>query len=218
MPTVVPHPHLMTFGRKPPFTPGYQPENYPGPVLPPTQTELDYRSSPPATDPFPKCDTSLPYKDVVYLQAQESSEKTSTTHPSKKLTVKCQYKGRAPANMLRGSATSDDQFVYCVLANSTSVYRYELSARKFEELASCPYRNAGLAIINGELTAVGGMDGTNRINKLFTLRQGEWVTEYPPMNIARSMASVVATPNGDCLFVIGGSARYSVTPVELFHL
>ena len=120
--------------------------------------------------------------------------------------------------MLRGSATNDDQFVYCVLANSTSVYRYELSAGKFEELASCPYRNAGLAIINGELTAVGGMDGTNRINKLFTLRKGEWVAEYPPMNIARSMASVVATPNGDCLFVIGGSASHSVTSVELFRL
>jgi hypothetical protein len=129
--------------------------------------------------------------------------------------VECQYKGRAPANMLRGSATNDDQFVYCALANSTSVYRYELSAGKFEELASCPYRNAGLAIIDGELTAVGGMDGANRTNKLFTLQKGEWVTEYPPMNIARSMATVVATPNGDCLFVIGGD---SVTSVELFRL
>ena len=120
--------------------------------------------------------------------------------------------------MLRGSATNDDQFVYCALANSTSVYRYELSAGKFEELASCPYGNAGLAIISGELTAVGGMDGANRTNKLFTLRKEEWVTEYPPMNIARSMATVVATPNGDCLFVIGGSARYLVTSVELFCL
>ena len=128
-----------------------------------------------------------------------------------------QYKG-APTNMLRGSATSDDQFVYCALANSTSVYQYELSAGKFEELAPCPYRNAGLAIVDGELTAVGGMDGNNRINKFFTLRKGEWVAEYPPMNIARSITSVVATPNGDCLFVIGGSARYSVASVELFRL
>ena len=117
--------------------------------------------------------------------------------------------------MLRGSATNDDQFVYCALANSTSVYRYELSAGKFKKLASCPYRNAGLAIIDGELTAVGGVDGTNHINKLFTLRKGEWVAEYPPMNIARSMATVVATPNGDCLFVIGGD---SVTSMELFRL
>ena len=89
MPTLIPHQQLSK--RMTLFTPKYQLKSYPGPVLPPTQMELDYRSSPPATDPWPKRDTSLPSKDVAfaaYLQVLESSEKlgfTSTTHPSTSL-------------------------------------------------------------------------------------------------------------------------------------
>ena len=72
------------------------------------------------------------------------------------------------------------------------------------ELPSCPYVNSGLAIIDSELTTVGGEDRAGPTNKLFTLRQGKWVEVYPPMNTARSHPAVVSTSDGDYLIVIGG--------------
>ena len=89
-------------------------------------------------------------------------------------------------------------------------------------LSSCPYRDSGLAIIDSELTTVGGRDGAgHRSNRLFTLRQGKWVEVYPPMNTARSSPAVVSTSDGDdYLIAIGGfgSDRVATATVELFHV
>ena len=89
------------------------------------------------------------------------------------------------------------------------------------ELPSCPYENSGLAIIDSELTTVGGEDRAGcDTNKLFTLRQGKWVKVYPPMNAARSGPAVVSTSDGDYHIVIGGyvSVVARTVTVELFQV
>ena len=58
--------------------------------------------------------------------------------------------------------------------------------------------------MNDVLTAVGGWGISGRTNKLVTLRQSQWVEEYPPMSTARSSPAVVCTSNGMNAFVIGG--------------
>ena len=71
--------------------------------------------------------------------------------------------------------------------------------------------NPELAIIDSELTTVGGRD--NRYcptNKLFTLQQRKWVEKYPPMNIAHNSPAVVSTSDGDYLIVIGGGGEMVV--------
>ena len=121
--------------------------------------------------------------------------------------------------MYRGSATTDGQFAYLTPDDSTSIYRYEWIGEKWEELPSCPYRDSGLVIIDGKLTAVGGYDGSHT-NKLLTLRQRKWVKEYPPMNTARSYTAVVSTSDGEYLMVIGGyggGGDWTAT-VELFQV
>ena len=121
--------------------------------------------------------------------------------------------------MARGSATTDGRFAYFAPAGSTSVYRYEYSTEKWEELPTCPYQNSGLVVIDRELTAVGGWDGSHRTNKLYTLRQREWVEKYPPMSTARSCPAVVSTSDGKHLIVIGGFGGGSWTAtVELFQV
>ena len=133
--------------------------------------------------------------------------------------MQCQQKKRAPCRMLRGSATTDGQFAYFTPAGSTSLYQYEYSTEKWSDLPPCPYSDSGLAIINSELTTVGGRDGRSRTNKLFTLRQRKWVKKYPPMNIARDRPAVVSTSDGDYLIYIGGHVGVGWTAtVELFQV
>ena len=140
---------------------------------------------------------------------------------SHQLTVQCRQKKRAPCNMVRGSAATDGRFVYITPRGSTSLYQYERSTEEWMELPSCPCRDSGLAIIDSELTTVGGMDRAGRrTNRLFTLRQGKWVEVYPPMNTARSSPAVVSTSDGDYLIAIGGyvSDRVATATVELFRV
>ena len=72
---------------------------------------------------------------------------------SPQLTVQCHKKKIAPRVMMRGSATTDNQFAYFIPVGSYSVYRYQW---KWKELPPSLYWNSGLVIIDGELTAVGG--------------------------------------------------------------
>ena len=107
--------------------------------------------------------------------------------------------------MYKGSAATNGRFVYITPFDSTSLYQYECSTEEWTELPSCPYENSGLAIIDSELTTVGGGVGAGHCtNKLFTLRQGKWVEVYPPMNTAHSFPAVVSTSDGDYLIAIGG--------------
>ena len=131
-----------------------------------------------------------------------------------------QQKKSAPCQMVRGSATNDGEFAYFAPLDSTSLYQYEYSKQKWTDLSPCPYGDSGLAIIDSELTTVGGWDGSSRrTNQLFTLTQGKWVKKYPPMNTACSDLAVVSTSDGDYLIVIGGhdGGCWTAT-VELFQV
>ena len=129
----------------------------------------------------------------------------STCHViSPQLTVQCHVKKTAPRGMRTGSAMTDRHFAYFSSWNSTSVYSYEWSVDKWDQLPPCPCRDSALVIIDGELTAVGGVKGYRSTNKLLTLQQRGWAKKYPPMNTARSDTAVVSTSDGDNIMVIGG--------------
>ena len=132
--------------------------------------------------------------------------------------MQCRGKKRAPRGMARGSATTDGRFPYFAPRHSTSVFQYEYSTEKWEELPACPQQNSGLVVIDRELTAVGGLYGSYRTNKLYTLRQRKWVKKYPPMNTARSYPAVVSTSDGEHLIVIGGLGGGWTATVELFQV
>ena len=67
---------------------------------------------------------------------------------------------------------------------------------------------------------MGGRDGSRYTNKLFTLRQGQWVDHYSPMNTGRSSPAVVSTADGNYIVVIGwyGVGGNWTATVELFHV
>ena len=120
--------------------------------------------------------------------------------------------------MFRGSATTDGLLAYFTSYDCTSVYQYECSTEKWEELPSCPYNDSGLVVIDRELTAAVG-EYYRYTNKLYTLRQRKWIEEYPPMNTERSRPAVVSTADGEYLIVIGGTVGDGWTAtVELFQV
>ena len=127
-------------------------------------------------------------------------------------------KKSAPDIMKIGSATSGAQFAYFISEDSLSniVYRYQWSTEEWEKLAPCPYRGSALVIIDGALTAVGGLAGSDHTHtaKLVTLQQNQWVEEHPPMNIARYKITAVVTSDGNLTLVIGGGSRNCA--VELY--
>ena len=122
--------------------------------------------------------------------------------------------------MARGSATTDHQFAYFTPLGSNSVYSFEWNTEQWNKLPSSPYDNCALVIIDGTLTTVGGGGYRSGLtNKLFTLRQRQWVEEYPPMNTACSIPAVVSTSGGDYIIVIGGCGDGGWTgTVELFQV
>ena len=105
--------------------------------------------------------------------------------------------------MTRGSATADHQFAYFTPCGSNTVYRYEWNTERWKQLTPCPFVDCALVMIDGTLTTLGGYRSVYT-NKRFTLRQRQWVEEYPPMNTARSLPAVVSTSGGDYIIVIGG--------------
>ena len=139
---------------------------------------------------------------------------------SPQLTVQCHtQKKTAPRGMASGSAVADLNIVYCAPRDSNSVYRYLLREDQWNDLPSRPYENSGLVVIDGELTAVGGWDGSRMTNKLFTLRQSRWVEEYPSMNTTRSYPAVVSTSNDRHMNIItiGGWGDRWIDAVELYN-
>ena len=123
---------------------------------------------------------------------------------SPQLTVQCHDKITAPCEMTRGSATNTMQYAYFMPLSLSTVYRYEWTTEKWDELPPCPYQNSALVIIDEALTAVGGNDGSHYMNKLLTFRQKKWAKELPLMTTARSSTAVVSTSAGEYVMVIGG--------------
>ena len=80
--------------------------------------------------------------------------------------------------------------------SSNRVFRYSTSDDDWIELpAPCPNSDPGLAMIQGTLTSVGGWKEEGQScfdNKLFSYTEGEWVEQYPAMQVARSSPAVVS--------------------------
>ncbi|CAI8044495.1 hypothetical protein GBAR_LOCUS24675, partial [Geodia barretti] len=161
------------------------------------QKEKQLRSSEAPVADFQKTLQQRDSEPTQRTKTQPSLLPTAVPHSTpvnikpRKLTVQCNLKETAPREMFRGSATTDGTFAYFTPRYSNSVYQYECSTEKWEELPSCPYQDSGLVIIDRELTAVGGRDGSHRTSKLYTLRQRKWVEKYPPMNTGPSRSAVV---------------------------
>ena len=116
-----------------------------------------------------------------------------------------------PCSVIRGcDAVVKGTIVYFMVAGSSCVYNFSTTDNTCFSLPDCPVSSSSLAIINDQLTAIGGslQDGNGRTkscsDRLFTFKDtGVWTAdEFPHMPTKRD--STLSLNIGRALVVAGG--------------
>ena len=128
--------------------------------------------------------------------------------PPPQLNLQSRRMRDAPAAMIRGSAVTYGNIVFCISYDSYTIYRYDTDQDEWKEHAKCPYRDTALTFINGYLTTVGGRDERETTNKVLSRKGGRWEEEVPPMVTARYDHAVMT--NKQTVVVAGGEKEESV--------
>ena len=151
-------------------------------------------------------------RQVEQLQQQLSHQvqtipdhKPNPEPRERKVTLNWRDEGEALFAMRRGAAVIDGGVAYFMSYNGLAC-SYNSNSKKWSELPKYPYIYSSLAVVNGQLTAIGGSeDWRNKhtyTNKLFSLR-GNWSDVFPPMPTKRR--STTAVTSKEHLIVTGGS-------------
>ncbi|MCG8622751.1 MAG: protein kinase, partial [Proteobacteria bacterium] len=80
------------------------------------------------------------------------------------------------------------------------LYTYNVSDNSWSYLPNCPFFSFSLAILNGQLTTIGGDPLTNKLMS-FT-DECKWIEKFPPMPTKRMFTTAVCT--GTVLLIAGG--------------
>ena len=112
--------------------------------------------------------------------------------------------GKAPSEMIRGAAVVDGNAAYFMNFDG-EVCSYNVSSKKWSILPKCPYRNSSLAVINGQVTTIGGCKGLGNkdtyTNKLLCLPGYKEI--FPAMPTKRRDTTAVTSK--EHLIVAGGA-------------
>ena len=94
------------------------------------------------------------------------------------------------------------------------LFSYNISDNSWLQLLDCPFGRCSLAIINGQLTTIGGEPFTNKLMSLTD--EYKWTEKFPPMPTKRTHVTAVCT--GTVLIVIGGiGERGALATVEVLN-
>ena len=125
---------------------------------------------------------------------------------------------KAPREMRRGSAAVDGSMAYFnSWSTSRSVHAYDSDKEVWSQIPKCPQMYFTLAIVNGLLTAVGGLQSLQLTNTLLSLTgegsRRKWTKHFPPMPTKRYFTAVVCS--GRSLVVAGGDNFTILSTVEV---
>jgi hypothetical protein len=140
------------------------------------------------------------------LPVQPSLQVDHKPHPHRvrKMTLNWRDGGRAPLKLYKGAAVVDGDMAY-FMSGSGEVCSYNVSSKKWSKLSTCPYRYSSLAVINGQLTTIGGCKELGNkdtyTNKLLSLPGYKEV--FPAMPTKRWGTTAVTSK--EHLIVAGGT-------------
>ena len=113
----------------------------------------------------------------------------------------------APVGEMSGAAVVHCNTAY--FSQGTSVYSYTLSQDKWTELKQCKYKHFSMAVVDNQLTTIGGQHASTSINCLLCLSRSsseiKWEELLPPMPTRRIWSAAVTTPTH--LIVAGGQTQ-----------
>ena len=129
-----------------------------------------------------------------------------------------------PEDMRRGSAVTHDKMAYFNPRGSTNVYQFDAEKDDWRTLPNCPHYYSAMAVVNGQITTIGGSHGRYRgvaTNSLASLTgEGEdrkWVEHLPRMPTSRYALAAVTT--GRTLVAAGGhDGERRVSTVEVLDM
>ena len=137
----------------------------------------------------------------------------SLVAPKAKLALKWTTCKAAPCKMHYGSATEFGREAYFRHAFSGQVWSYNSDMQKWSALPECHRKDFTLTVVDGLVTAVGGVQSGNHINTLLSLKKEggkwKWVDYFRPMRTKRSLTAVVCS--GRALVVAGGEGEWCKT-------
>ena len=146
----------------------------------------------------------------------ELQEKDKPLQQTRKLTFSWSM-CNAPCKMKRGSATVCGSMAFFNPDGSNQIHFYNEDSHKWFILPQCPKTDFTLAVINGFVTAVGGIQpgawsGVAQLTNtlLSVIKEGEkwkWVERLPPMPTKRKLTAVACS--GKTLVVAGGGVNQS---------
>ena len=117
----------------------------------------------------------------------------------------------APCKMTRGAVAVGGDTAYFRAGRSALVYAFNLAMEEWFTLPECPNDRFTIAMINGLLTAIGGMHGDQFTNALLSLigegSNKTWSEHFPPMPTKRYKVASVSTEHA--LIVAGGATKHS---------
>ena len=141
------------------------------------------------------------------LPVQPSLQVDYKPHPHRvreTVTLNWRDGGKAPLEMVRGAAVVDGDMAYFMNFDGEGSC-YIVSSKKWNKLPKCPYQFSSLAVINGQLTAIGGCKVVDNkdtyTNKLLSLPGYKEV--FPAMPTKRQDTTVVTSK--EHLIVAGGA-------------
>ena len=155
------------------------------------------------------------WRQLDELQLQKGSGKrVSISAPKQQWDIGI----KLPTTMIRGDVAIDGDVAYFMNKDGT-LYKFVSTVdpeRAWNQLTTCPHEDSCLAIVNGLLTAIGGLENkglANSVtNKLISLKgSGEikkWEAQFPAMPTKRYLAAATTTTSH--LIVIGGVSRVGV--------
>ena len=137
-------------------------------------------------------------------------------HSIREMSLNWKDGGKAPLKIIRGAAVVDGDMAYFISCNG-EVCSYNVPTKKWTKFPKCPNMCSSLAVINGQLTAIGGCKNPYKTNthsnQLLSLPGYKEV--FPAMPTKRRATTAVTSKKH--LIVAGGiiglSDRYKIVEV-----
>lgn len=145
-------------------------------------------------------------------QQVSTSDKQSTVVATKQSTLNSttplswEITGAAPQEVFRGGAVVLGNSLYCHSSGKRIVQKFDLANNAWSTLPQCRYSHFSLAVVNGQLTTIGGYDFTTT-DQLFcfapeSVSGSVWEMRYGSMPTARCNSVALCTDS--TLVVAGG--------------